>query len=632
MKKKVGKVECKNKIFVISGLVIFLFLSPTVLGATEIETWYDLDAVRTELGEEHKLVTDLDEDTAGYQDVVDTEDGWKPIGSDGNDHYEGYFYGQGHEIRDLYINRTDEERAGLFQNINWDGTMSSSGLVQNLTIEGEVHGDYQVGMLAGRLGGEANINDITVKGKVTGDESVGGVTGYGWDGSYNRIKADVHVIGNYEVGGLVGDNHRSGSSFRDSYVMGKIEGGDKVGGAMGGSTISEWKMERVYSVANVTGDSHVGGLVGYNDDDAGEALYSFWDINASGQEESASGFGRTTEEMKDIDTFEGAGWDIEHTQEYDPTDGYPFLSHEVEGSPTWYIYETDPEPDEYTVSLVDIIGEGSVEADIVGDGVETLDSETDSFLVDDGTDVEFSPDPDEGWVWDEWTEDASGETEIFTKTITEDYDIGVAFEEEEIPVDPNIEVETLSATNVDNTSATIWGELTELEEIDEADLYLYWRKEDEPDWNEEFVETSTSPTTFTHDLENLDNQTTYEFYAYGEGEHEGVTYSDEGDVETFFTEEVDVDILPTFGDWIGMVPYLGFIVSPVVLYLGLFIFTAIVTTIVAYYIGPTISIFTAVSLVAIYGVFGWLPTWLALIIGLAIFGLASTLGGRGDER
>lgn len=344
-------MECKNKIFVISGLVIFLFLSPTVLGATEIETWYDLDAVRTELGEEHKLVTDLDEDTAGYQDVVDTEDGWKPIGSDGYDHYEGYFYGQGHEIRDLYINRTDEDRAGLFRGIDWDGTMSSSGLVQNLTIEGEVHGDYQVGMLAGRLGGNANINDITVKGEVTGDESVGGVTGYGWDGSYNRIKADVHVIGNYEVGGLVGDNTGSGSSFRDSYVMGKIEGGDKVGGAMGGSTISEWEMERVYSVANVTGDSHVGGLVGYNDDDEGEALYSFWDINASGQEESASGFGRTTEEMKDIDTFEDAGWDIEHTQEYDPTDGYPFLSHEVEGSPTWYIYETDPYLDRWEFSI-----------------------------------------------------------------------------------------------------------------------------------------------------------------------------------------------------------------------------------------------------------------------------------------
>jgi len=37
---------------------------------------------------------------------------------------------------------------------------------------------------------------------------------------------------------------------------------------------------------------------------------SFWDTQTSGQPTSSGGTGKTTAQMKDIDTFSGAGWDI----------------------------------------------------------------------------------------------------------------------------------------------------------------------------------------------------------------------------------------------------------------------------------------------------------------------------------
>ncbi|UCD21462.1 MAG: hypothetical protein JSW22_05240, partial [Chloroflexota bacterium] len=56
------------------------------------------------------------------------------------------------------------------------------------------------------------------------------------------------------------------------------------------------------------GDNDVGGLVGSKD--GATVSNSFSDIETSGQNNSAGGVGKTTEEMQDIATFSGATWDI----------------------------------------------------------------------------------------------------------------------------------------------------------------------------------------------------------------------------------------------------------------------------------------------------------------------------------
>ena len=85
----------------------------------EIRDWYDLDTVRDNLDGHHFLMNDLDSTTPGYEELASPTanggKGWEPIGILGGiASFNGIFDGQGHEIRDLFVNRPDQIRIGLF--------------------------------------------------------------------------------------------------------------------------------------------------------------------------------------------------------------------------------------------------------------------------------------------------------------------------------------------------------------------------------------------------------------------------------------------------------------------------------------------------------------------------------------
>ena len=88
----------------------------------EIQTWYDLDSVRDNLDGNYILMNDLDSTTAGYielaSETANQGKGWEPI-----DYFTGTFDGNNYEIRDLYIDRTDESDVGLF------GFVTESGII-----------------------------------------------------------------------------------------------------------------------------------------------------------------------------------------------------------------------------------------------------------------------------------------------------------------------------------------------------------------------------------------------------------------------------------------------------------------------------------------------------------------------
>ena len=100
------------------------------------------------------------------------------------------------------------------------------------------------------------------------------------------------------------------------------------------------KVLNSYSTADVSGNNSVGGLVGRN---VSKIMHigghlepvenSFWNIETSFQVISAGGTGLTTAEMKDISTFQDAGWDI-HKVKSDK-DSYPYLGWEVGRNSTW---------------------------------------------------------------------------------------------------------------------------------------------------------------------------------------------------------------------------------------------------------------------------------------------------------
>jgi len=190
--------------------------------------------------------------------------------------------------------------------------LSNNGNISNSYATGDVVGDGLFG-----IGGLASSNQGIIKnsyatGDVTGERGIGGLVGNNW-GEISNSYATGDVQGNISVGGLVGSN------------------GFQVLDHPGNVYYS-------YSTGHVDGESGVGGLVGTNE--VGDIEDSFWDVESSGLSESAGGEGKTTAEMMDVTTYDGAGWDIrsvdgdhsdpEYTWNIIEDETYPFLSWERE--------------------------------------------------------------------------------------------------------------------------------------------------------------------------------------------------------------------------------------------------------------------------------------------------------------
>jgi hypothetical protein len=290
----------------------------------QIRNWYDLDAVRKNLGGTFLLMNNLDSTTAGYTELAgptaNDGKGWQPIGIWPNP-FTGSFDGQGFEIRDLFIDRPVDTNVGLFSFVNTGAIIEGVAVV-----DADVTGDLYVGALAGHNRG--SVSNCHSTGMVDGDTHVGGLVGES-GGIVTNTYSDASVSGSYEVGGLIGQNHGTVSK---SYSTGRATGNSYVGGLFGwnneGTVSNSYSSARAdgeslvgglvghnrgsvsncYSTGNVTGLEDVGGMVGRNYQ--GTVSNSFWDTETSGQSTSAGGVGKTTAEMQDIAPFSGATWNI----------------------------------------------------------------------------------------------------------------------------------------------------------------------------------------------------------------------------------------------------------------------------------------------------------------------------------
>lgn len=280
----------------------------------EIRTWYDLDAVRDNLGGDHILMNDLDSTTAGYEELAsptaNNGTGWEPIGWGGwtsywmhGDFFTGSFDGQGYEIRDLFSSGNGWGGGGLFGCVGKRGIIKNVGVIKAITTLPQDLGAFVAlnqrivafaapiiasGILVGFNNG--SVSDSYTSGVVSGESNVGGLVGTNI-GTVSNCYSTANVTGGtWGVGGLVGSN-----------------GVLKYGG----------RVTNCYSKGSVTGyDEHVGGLVGMNEGSGagqnfrGTVRTSFWDTQTSGQATSAGGVGKTTAQMKSVATFTGAGWNI----------------------------------------------------------------------------------------------------------------------------------------------------------------------------------------------------------------------------------------------------------------------------------------------------------------------------------
>jgi hypothetical protein len=235
----------------------------------EIRDWYDLDDVRDNVYGNHILLNDLDSSSPGYTELAGpmahSGKGWKPI----DFYYQGVriglrgtFDGQGHEIRDMFINRPTENCVGLFGSTE-GGTLRDVGVV-NATVVGAEY----VGALVGENYNGVVSNSYSSS-NVTGDEYVGGLVGYNvYPASTMPIRAIItsswstgSVTGNRWVGGLAGANR---GTVVSSYSTSGITGDELVGGLVG-ANYDGGSVVNTYFEGSVDGTSKVGGLVGVND-------------------------------------------------------------------------------------------------------------------------------------------------------------------------------------------------------------------------------------------------------------------------------------------------------------------------------------------------------------------------------
>jgi hypothetical protein len=248
----------------------------------EIRDWYDLNAIRDNLGGSYILMNDLSPTSPGYAELASPTasqgKGWLPIGASINqqaDHgvlgFGGTFDGQGYEIHDLFINRPDESYVGFFLGVGQEGVVKDIGMV-NATVTGNAF----VGTLAGWNHGA--VRDSYFTGSVTGNYVAGGLVGLN-DGTVSNSYSTASVTGNSSIGGLVGASFSG--TVSNSYSTGGVTGnnctGGLVGGNGGGGTVSN-----SHSIGSVSSSSHVGGLVGWNLYGTVSNSYSTGSVTGSG--------------------------------------------------------------------------------------------------------------------------------------------------------------------------------------------------------------------------------------------------------------------------------------------------------------------------------------------------------------
>jgi hypothetical protein len=305
----------------------------TAIFAMGIWDWEGLNATRNNLGGSYVLMNDLDSTGADYEELASSTanegQGWQPLGTE-DQPFTGGLYGQGHKIRDLFIDRPEENEVGLFGFVGGGGVIENVGLVN-----ASVTGYERVGGLAGSNWEGSTVSNSYSTGSVNGYKRVGGLVG--WNrGSVSKSYSSVRVTYARSVGGLVGYNT---GSVTDCYSGGSVSGFEYVGGLIGTNHIGG-AVSNCYSSATVKYElPPKGGLVGCNYMFLGGVRDSFWDIQTSGQDGSAGGTGKNTAEMKDVDTFSSAGWNITGVGDLGTRDRssiwniidsetYPFLSWE----------------------------------------------------------------------------------------------------------------------------------------------------------------------------------------------------------------------------------------------------------------------------------------------------------------
>ncbi len=286
----------------------------------QITNCNQLQNMSTDLTANYELISNVNcSDTSNWNGGS----GFAPIGLDSTNLFNGTFDGNYNVISGLYIDR-DTGGIGLF------GKTGSGFLVEDVGVE-------NVYMPVGR--------------------KVGGLVGRN-EGTVENCYSTGFTNASYSVGGLVGENYGNISNSYSTASASAFDPGNYVAGLTG---VNRGNVSNSYSTGNVTGaGSNIGGLIGLQDD--GVCSNSFWDVNTSSQSNSACGTGKTTDQMKNVDTYT----DSATTGLSNPWDFVGDPNDDIDSNDTWYMEDY---PGFYSVSYeISSCGElQGIEKDLEGD-------------------------------------------------------------------------------------------------------------------------------------------------------------------------------------------------------------------------------------------------------------------------
>ena len=164
----------------------------------------------------------------------------------------------------------------------------------------------------------------------TASEWIGGIVGVNSGGSITYCYSEGSVSGEYNIGGIAGDNIDSGnigycystSDLLHTNFMGRFAG--LVGYNGPGSQVFE-----CYSAGRIADNEVTGGLVSVND---GTVSNCFFDHEKAGTTNSTGGIAKNTGEMMNRATFTGASWDMVNVWDIDDSNSYPYFKSHRPGS------------------------------------------------------------------------------------------------------------------------------------------------------------------------------------------------------------------------------------------------------------------------------------------------------------
>ena len=313
---------------------------------------------------------------------------WTPIGWRGNYYdtnlpFEGYYNGQSYSISELNIS-SSISWAGLFAVIGANGTLEdinlegvsiiagyhsgalvgeNRGLIKGCNTSGSISGAGQLGGLVG-MSHNGLLEDCHSSMTVIGtQESVGGLVGYSTNNSGNaansilRCSSTGDVTGIQRTGGLVGT--LQGGLLSESFALGSVSSSNNnTGGLVGviesaNGFVAEVKNSYARLSISSPNDKSVGGMFGANYWGTVSNCYaassiaasglnvggltgmiysgtitsnSYYDADLSGTSDIGKGTPKSTDEMKQISTYNNWSFPDVWTINAIDNDGYPALA------------------------------------------------------------------------------------------------------------------------------------------------------------------------------------------------------------------------------------------------------------------------------------------------------------------